>query len=202
MKKIAAAIACLVLGSVFLALGLFQIYREQQTLADGLIRFHVIANSNSGEDQSVKLAVRDALLSFMGGNEWESREEAEGWIRDNLTLLEHEAQTVLTEKGMSYDAGATLHIEAYPTRDYETFSLPAGDYLSLKITLGKGEGRNWWCVAYPNFCMASAGKIQLKPEQVLSQGEMALICERSPGVRFKFKLLEWIQFVRKFLQDT
>ena len=165
---------------------------EQRELAGKMIRLHVIANSDEEEDQTLKLQVRDAILKEAEDllQEAESREEAEEALRSALPELERTAQRTMEEEGYGYSAAASLSWEWYPTRYYETFTLPAGKYLSLRLTLGEGAGRNWWCVVFPPLCAAASAE-ELDPETTgLTESETELITEASGEYQVRFKTLE------------
>ncbi len=134
---------------------------DRQTLNENLIRFHVIANSDSDRDQQIKLKVRDAVLESLQEDlkSVADVEAAKAYIRENLPKVEAIANQVLADWGFTDPARAQLCREEYDTRYYDTFCLPAGIYESLQIIIGEGKGQNWWCVAFPTFCVpaTSAG---------------------------------------------
>ena len=155
-------------------------------LSDGLVRLHVIAASDSEADQAVKLRVRDAVLALVTPALEDAADAREAGERLRSLLPELEALSSAVS-GMS--AHGELGREYYPTREYDTFSLPAGMYTSLRITLGEGRGRNWWCVVYPPLCTASAEEV--RQTSVLSEDDAAIITEDGGEYVIKFKLLEW-----------
>lgn len=117
------------------------------------LRLHVIANSDNAEDQLVKLKVRDAVLSFMGGMDAASLEEAEKNLLDGGDKLLSAVETTLDENGFSYGAELKLGSFQFPDRVYDGEFYPAGEYEALRIVLGNGEGHNWWCVMFPPLCV-------------------------------------------------
>ena len=164
---------------------------EQQSLASKLIRLHVVAASDEDEQQRLKLEVRDRLLERLepeleGVND---QEEARIIIEGLLPELEEISRTASADWGMPLDAQAAIAIESYPTREYDSFSLPAGEYLSLRVILGEGEGKNWWCVVFPPLCLSAAegGAVEVSG---LSGKDVALITEDGEGYVLKFKLVE------------
>lgn len=161
----------------------------QQGLSDGLLRLHVIANSDSIPDQQVKLLVRDRVLAvtepLLEGAD--SQDEVRAIVHGHLQEITDEAQAVLTAQGMPYTLSAQLTAEHYPTRTYDTFSLPAGTYTGLKIRLGAAQGRNWWCVVFPPLCTDAAEAPQGK------------LCEQTS---FRFKTAELIGQARAFLRGA
>ena len=131
--------------------------QDRQILNKELIRLHVVGESDSREDQSVKLQVRDAVLNYLQSamEQIPDVETAKEYIQENLPELEAVSNQVLASVGSTAKAAVSLAQEAFPTRDYDTFSLPAGIYESLRITIGEGEGKNWWCVVFPRLCVGA-----------------------------------------------
>ncbi len=130
---------------------------QGQQLKENLIRFHVVANSDSPEDQAVKLQVRDAVLESIREDlqKVADVEEAKAYLQENLPKIEAVANKTLETAGFSNTAVVKLCREAFDTRNYDTFSLPAGGYEALRITIGEGAGHNWWCVAFPDLCQGA-----------------------------------------------
>ena len=128
---------------------------DRQKLQNELVRLHVVAASDSEEDQAIKLQVRDAVLeSLQAGLENATDiEAAKQYIASQLPKLESVANEVLAAAGCGDVATVSLQVEEFAARVYDTFSLPAGLYDSLRITIGEGEGRNWWCVTFPTLCL-------------------------------------------------
>ena len=159
---------------------------RQEALASRLIRLHVIAASDSAGDQAAKLAVRDAALSLLEPLLAEAGDvsQARDVLREAMPALEETARDIAGTA-----ARASLSRESYPTRVYEGFSLPAGRYLSLRIVLGEGRGRNWWCVVYPPLC--SSGAEEALSAGALDDGDVRLITEDGAGYELRFRVLEW-----------
>ena len=139
-----------------MGVGVWGLLTDSQALYDGLLRLHVVGASNSGEDQAVKLRVRDAVLASLeeGLRDLTDVDAALAYVQEMLPQVEAAANRALAAAGVDMTAVATLAEEAFPTRDYDTFSLPAGVYKALRIVIGEGEGKNWWCVVFPQLCMA------------------------------------------------
>ncbi len=156
--------------------------QTQRELAGGLVRLHVIANSDSDADQAAKLAMRDKVLDLLSPllAACESREEAVDII------LTHKAQ--LEALG---DVSVTLGTEYYPTRDYDTFSLPAGEYLSLRVVMGAGRGHNWWCVVFPPLCTEALAEPSTDAFCVLDEDEEGLVTRDGAEYIIRFRLVEW-----------
>lgn len=141
-----------------LILGAFRlgtVVRDSQLLHDELIRLHVVGASDSQEDQEVKLRVRDAVIDLLDEAmaQIDSKVDAKAFLEDHLDEIVDAANAVLEQAGMEERVTVTLTQEEFDTREYETFSLPAGVYDSLRIVIGEGEGRNWWCVVFPSLCL-------------------------------------------------
>ena len=128
---------------------------DRQKLRQELIRLHVVAASNSPEDQAVKLDVRDAVIGAVQREleNVQDMEQAKAYLQENLPKIEAVANQVLTQAGFADRAGVSLCLEEFTTRVYDTFTLPAGLYESLRIVIGEGEGQNWWCVVFPSLCL-------------------------------------------------
>ena len=158
---------------------------RQSALADKVVRLHVIAASDSAEDQRVKLEVRDALLAYLS-----PRLEAASGAQDAAAVIAASAPELkkIAETVSGGSARVELGRETYPTREYETFSLPAGGYTSLRVTLGAGGGRNWWGVVYPPLCTAG---VETAQEAALSDDDIKLITGDGGGYVLRFRLLEW-----------
>ena len=166
---------------------------NRNTLREDIIRLHVVAESDSREDQAIKLLVRDAVTGYLGDQmrNLDSKEQAEGFLKANLAEVEAVANMVLRENGCEERARVTLKEEIFDTRHYDTFSLPAGVYSSLRITIGSGEGKNWWCVVFPTLCLPAAGA---GFEDVAAGAgfpeELTLALEGQEGYELRFWLLD------------
>ena len=138
----------------------WDVIRDRETLNQGLIRFHVVANSDSGEDQAIKLQVRDAVVESLSDamTEIADIDQAKAYIEENLTQIQQTANETLKALGCEETAVATLKEDVFDTRYYDTFALPAGVYRSLRITIGEGEGKNWWCVVFPTLCIPATSE--------------------------------------------
>jgi len=176
--------------------------RTQQRLAEKVVRLHVLANSDSEEDQALKLLVRDevleraeALLAQSG-----SRQEAETLLRDHLPEFEQVAEAVIAQEGSDYPVAVELADTRFPTKEYDGFTLPAGDYLALRVLIGEAAGQNWWCVVFPPLCTAASADVPASALAAgLSQDEVSLITEENQGYVLKFKAVElWEALREKF----
>ena len=153
MKKLLnRVVICFSLVALVYAWALFS---DREKLESELIRLHVVAASDSEEDQAIKLQVRDAVLESLhrGLGEATDVEGARNYIRENLPKLEAAANEALAAAGCEDLATVKLQAEEFAARVYDTFSLPAGVYDTLRVTIGEGAGHNWWCVAFPSLCL-------------------------------------------------
>jgi len=174
--------------------------KSQKELSDKLLRLHVVANSDTEVDQELKLSVRDRILEMSEPliSEAKNSHEAAETLISNLPEIVEQAQREVRAMGYNYNVSAELRDESFPTREYDGFSLPAGTYRALRVTIGEGGGENWWCVVFPPLC-GQYGNINEAAKQAgLSDGEIALIAE-SDGVKIKFRSIEIYERLRKFL---
>ena len=158
MKKIMKRIVlCFCAAVLIWAWGLI---RNRQTLNENILRLHVVADSDSSEDQAIKLKVRDAVIASISEDlrNVGDMDQARLYIRENLPKIQQAANDCLKALGCEDSAVASLKEEVFDTRFYETFSLPAGVYEALRITIGSGEGKNWWCVVFPALCVPATAE--------------------------------------------
>ena len=162
-----------------------------ERVSGSLVRLHVIADSDAAEEQAIKLRVRDAVLAYLEPKleDAPTSAAAREIISGELDGIATAAESASEGRAVSVSLGE----EYYPTRDYGTFALPAGRYESLRVTLGSGQGHNWWCVVFPPLCLSAAEAEDAFSE--LDEGTRSVIAE-SDGVQFRFKLLElWGEFM-------
>ena len=153
MRKIKACLGiCLF---IWVLMGVCSVSSQRKLLNEGLIRLHVVANSDSAEDQRIKLLVRDAVTKSLSAHmaEFTDVEQAKTYIRKHLSQIQTVANEALKQAGVEPAAVVSFAKERFCTRFYDTFRLPAGVYESLRISIGEGEGKNWWCVVFPTFCV-------------------------------------------------
>ena len=185
---------------VFVVLaGAYQYRRQklQEGLAESILRFHVIANSNTKEDQALKLKVRDELGAFLKEKLSGAKNlaECEQAVNDNLEEIERCADAVIAKEGYDYSVNATVNTTDFPKKTYGSYTFPAGEYRALKVVIGDGAGENWWCVMYPNLCFAGSvyevidenSKEELR--SVLGEDEYAEIMAEG-NIKVKFKYLD------------
>jgi len=164
------------------------------------VRLHVIANSDEAADQAQKLRVRDGVLAYVSGltADCETADDARKCIAAHLPEIAEAAQRVLA--GSGYDVTVSLGPETYGTRDYASFSLPAGTYPSLRVQIGEAAGKNWWCVVFPPLCTTAACDFQ---ETAVSGGlgeeDLSLITEEDGGYVLRFRAVELWEGLRQWL---
>ena len=167
-------------------------------LSNSLFRLHVIANSNSKEDQNLKYLVRDELISYMNTlcSNVSSKEQAITIANEHLDDFQKIANDVISQNGFNYSARVQIGNFAFPTKTYGDISLPAGYYDALKVELGKAEGKNWWCVMFPSLCFVDINN-GIVPEESkeelqssLLEEDYNLISSNNSEYKLKFKIVE------------
>jgi len=191
------ALGFLMAGILLIAAFMILPIHGEAELYDKVIRLHVLANSDSEEDQALKLTVRDAVLKKTEGllQNAASREQAEEIVRTALPQIEETAKSALAAVGAPNDVTVTLSYEKYPTREYEQLAFPAGEYLSLRVMIGEAAGKNWWCVLFPPLCMTAATARQDTEAVCLSTGitgeQYRMIADtENTKYKLRFKILE------------
>ena len=196
MKKIIKIFVSIALGCfIILALPI----SGEEGLYSSVMRLHILANSDSEEDQALKLGVRDRLILEFGDefSSYSGIDEADADVSSRIGEIESVAEAYVLSAGYDYGVRVTLGKEEYPTRNYGEISLPSGEYLSLRVIIGEGQGENWWCVLFPPMCTEAAlGEVidysdvsaGLTKEQynVISEGDRA-------GYAVRFKALEILE---------
>ena len=182
---------------LLLVVGLLPVHGEEE-IYDKMVRLHVLANSDSEEDQAVKLKVRDAILALTVPllQNCETKEEAVALLEENQTLFVEAAKAILQEEGFDDTVSIEMGLEDYPTRTYDSLCFPAGEYISMRVSLGTGEGQNWWCCLFPPLCLGAATVRDEDAEDAcISVGftptQYKIITESDkPVYRARFKILE------------
>ena len=138
----------------------WMLVKDRETLRQELIRFHVVAASDDPADQAVKLQVRDVVIAAFQEElqNFHDMDQAKAYLQENLPKIQAVANDVLAQAGFPDTATVSLCMEEFATRVYDTFTLPAGLYESLRIVIGEGEGQNWWCVMFPSFCLPATSE--------------------------------------------
>lgn len=175
-------------------LGLLPIHGET-SVYENVVRLHVLANSDSVEDQELKLKVRDAVLEKTQKlfSDCSSKTEAQNVLEESLELIEQTALNAIAENGYDYTVSVLLGEEKYPTRNYESCCFPSGSYLSLRIMIGEARGQNWWCVLFPPLCLNAASEGQAFTQVGLTGEQYNIITQtEKPKYKVRFKILEAI----------
>lgn len=187
----------------------------QQSISEELIRFHILANSNSDEDQELKIIVKNEIINLLEDElkTSTSKEETRELLENNLQKIIETAQKIVYENGYDYKVDAKLTKAYFPTKVYGDVSLPAGEYEALQITIGEAKGQNWWCVMFPPLCFVDVtfkevpieDKILLK--NILSEEEYNLVTnytnDEKISVQVKFKIVElWQELMNKLNIDN
>lgn len=160
---------------------------NEREIYENTIRLHIIANSNSQEDQLTKLFVRDKLVSSSLVDAGPTKRETENSIATKKDAILVLAETALQEKGVAYGARVEWGYEYYPTKEYEGVIFPAGKYRSLRLVLGDGTGENWWCVMFPSLCDDTyTADLKVKDGEILPANEKRFT--------IRLKILEWFSF--------
>lgn len=172
----------------------------QKGIADQVIRFHVIANSDSEVDQGVKLLVKNKVVIYLQKKlkDVKTKAEAEKIIVKEIPVIQKIAKKTVREEGYDYPCNVRMGDRAFPVKMYGDLTFPAGTYEALQITLGEAEGRNWWCVMFPSLCMVD-GTYSIVPDSsktllkhVLSPEEYdTVLGQKDIKVKYKFKAAEW-----------
>jgi len=173
-----------------LTFGMFEVFAQDcGAVREEVLRLHIPANSDSEEDQAVKLELRDFLLCEYGSvlSDCSDLAAAEERARELLPEIERRCTEFLRERGFTYGAKAELTNMYFTTREYVRLILPAGEYSALRITLGSGEGHNWWCVIFPQLCLPAVSEPTDKAESVLES------FGKPQKITVKFAIYEWLQ---------
>lgn len=214
----------LVLGLVFTinfcVWGSSYSFSAQNGIADEIVRFHVLANSDTNFDQALKLKVRDEVLKGIAHNlsVAKNKLQTKALISADLDKINDIACKIVVQNGFDYDVKVMMSNDYFPTKKYGDIKFPAGRYDTLKIVIGNGEGHNWWCVMFPPLCFVDAAKksvpenLKTEMKNILTDDEFQLINsenEKAPAIKVKFKIVEAWQkfsmknkFVRKIVKDV
>ena len=190
-----AATACILLSTTI------QTRSLQQGMAQKVLRFHVLANSDSQEDQNLKLEVRDQVGALMAEKlqDAETLEESTQVVSQNLEEIRYCAESVIRKEGYAYPVTANLETCAFPEKTYGSYIFPEGEYQALRVVIGSGQGHNWWCVMYPNLCFADS-MYEVNPDsgeklrEVLDPEEYASVL-REGNYKVRFKMLGFLNRV-------
>lgn len=165
-------------------------------IREDVLRLHILANSDSAEDQALKLKVRDRILNEMGSvfEKPETLEDAKESAAEHLEQVRQIAQDELLRNGCDDPVQAEIVNMYFTTRQYDAFTLPAGMYDAVRITIGDAAGQNWWCVLYPPLCLPAA-----QPQEVLEEGfseDESDLVTRNPKYEVRFAMVEWFESLK------
>lgn len=196
-NRLSIAIVTLLIG--LMALSFLPVHGEEK-IYDTVVRLHVLANSDSEEDQALKLRVRDAVLDATSPlvKDCTSQEEAVEILSAHIPDLESAAAAVIRQEGYDYPVTVLLGEEDYPTRIYESCAFPAGTYVSLRVCIGNAEGQNWWCCLFPPLCLSAATAKEDNEDAFIQVGltkdQYGIITETGKTkYKVRFKILEVIE---------
>ena len=202
MKFLKIEIAALIAFIICITLSTYKLDRECDGIRENVLRLHVIAASDSEYDQKIKLELRDRLL--LKGKEIFSQSRtkaaAEEKLSSGISLLQNEADSFLESKNYPHKAEVSLGRSYFPTRVYDGFTLPAGTYDALKVTIGNAEGKNWWCIMFPALCLPAAEKRSADFDSILTKNQQKIITEDKYEVRLW--LVEKWQELESFLSNN
>lgn len=197
MKRTVTKALCfgLIVSIVFSAL---YFSAECKTISDSVLRLHILANSDSADDQALKLKVRDEILKKSGEllATASTKEEAEQLTAQQMQAIVDDAQAYVYSQGYDYPVTASLLNMPFNTRIYGDIAMPAGNYDALRITIGEGKGHNWWCVMFPPICLPAAEEKQ-ELSDVLDDEQLQIV-ENKPQYEIKFKFVEIYESIVHF----
>lgn len=193
MKIINVSVCLGLVIAVLLSFARFDALCED--LRENVFRLHIKAASDSAEDQMLKLKVRDALLEYKGEEFTSCSDvnEAISLAEENSDEYKRIAEAVIKENGFDYSVQVNVGVSFFENREYDDFTLPAGSYEALNIIIGKGEGKNWWCVMFPAVCIGASGELSDSVNV-----ESAEVAENSNKYKIRFKTVEIYEDLKKF----
>lgn len=197
MKRINLAICLGLIFAVVLNFARFDTLCND--LRQNVFRLHIIANSDSAIDQELKLSIRDAILNAKGEafGKCENMEQAISFAEENTDEFESIAYDVIKEYGADYSIKVNIGESYFSNRVYDDFTLPAGTYEALNITIGEGKGKNWWCVCFPAVCIGASADLRESVSE-----DSAQIAEDGAKLEIKFKSVEIYEEIKKFFTKT
>ena len=196
LKRLIRAICAGAIGCLLISLCGFTARCEG--ISDRVLRLHVLAASDSAEDQAIKLKVRDAILAEADGllDGVMNTALAESMLTDALPKIQQIAERVLVQNGVDDAVSVELCDAYFHTRQYEHITLPAGEYRALRVVIGEGEGQNWWCMVFPPMCLSSACETDWNG--ILTQEQTGIITDPA-RYEVRFKVVEWMAQLREWV---
>ena len=195
----------LTISTVYIYGEVSKVEKVSSNYKDKLIRFHVLANSDSEEDQKLKLKVRDEVIKYLQPllKESKSIKESEKIILSESENIKKISKNIISKNGYTYEVKVNLEYSKFPAKQYSNIVLPAGEYKALRIIIGDGEGKNWWCVMFPPLCFVDENngvidkETDKKLKKILTEEEYKLIsgenADKATNKKFKFKILEILE---------
>ncbi|MCR1935611.1 stage II sporulation protein R [Clostridium tepidum] len=210
MKKILVFILSIIV-IFFIGFSSFKLFNNstsvnQRDISNKIIRFHVLANSDSIEDQSLKLKVKDEIINYMMPklDKSSSIDESRKILKENDKEIKRIAENIINKNGYKYSVNTYLGQDQFPIKTYGNITLPQGKYEAYKIVIGNGEGQNWWCVMFPPLCFVDVTKGEVstketeeKMKKVLKEEELKSIKNSKNSYEIKFKVVEKINELKK-----
>ena len=189
MKRVEIAIAVGLIAAILVCFTGFA--KTSEEISQDVLRLHILANSDSAEDQALKLAVRDRLRADVPElfAEAKDRDSAAAAAQERLDEIRAIVTDEIARQGYDYTCDAQIVDMYFNTREYDDFAMPAGNYRALRVTIGAAEGKNWWCVMFPPLCLPSAAEAPTVEESFSAQ-EAELMQAPEPQYEVKFKTLE------------
>lgn len=178
---------------------------ECEDIPNRLVRLHILANSDTEADQRLKLQVRDYILSIAGDifENADNKIEAEHIAATNVDKIVKQAQQYVYSLGFDYKVNGEMRYNMYfDTRDYQGFSVPAGRYDALRITIGEGKGHNWWCVMFPPMCFSAAEDDSSKRFDSVLNDSQSDITENKDKYEYRLKIVEIYNDIKSFFDDN
>lgn len=172
-------------------------YSISNDLEKNLFRLHIIANSDSDEDQKLKLFVRDNIVSYLSNYKFSNKKELINFLKCHESDLSEIIKSAIVQKGYNYTFSIEIGNSFFPQKKYENIILPSGYYDGLKIKIGKAEGKNWWCVLFPPMCLINESTCELPKdselilENSLSEETNSIVSSDTQKYKFKFKIVEF-----------
>lgn len=199
MKLFSKALCIAFVLTVFYSLIPFE--AECNEISNEVFRIHILANSDSQADQNLKLKVRDEILAYSEElfNSANSKEEAEKIVQENLAEIIAVAQKKVYDEGYDYKVNAEITNMYFTTRCYEQFTMPSGMYDALRVTIGEGEGQNWWCVMYPSICLSASIESDEKAKESFTDNQYDIVS--SGEYQYRFKVVEIFEKITSFFAE-
>ncbi len=203
---IISILTAMLISSVFTTAFAVKLYADsvQSSIAQKVVRLHIVANSDSDTDQNLKLKVRDSVIEFMGDkfNNCKSREESINIIKLNIDAIKQTAEKTLQSENCYYNVDVSFERTLFPVKNYEDITLPAGYYDALNIKIGESKGHNWWCVMYPSLCIYNNGEEFIQEEElknILTSEEYSIItgCDK---INIKFATVELVKEIESYFE--